>query len=70
MARIRVRNGETVSTETIVGAGDALWIRAGGTIARTDGGPAVRITGADAIFRNDGTVSVTGDNDPAVVGTF
>lgn len=70
MARIRVRNGETVTTETIVGAGDALWIRPGGAIVRIDGGPAVRITGANAIVRNDGLVSVTGDNDPAVVGAF
>ena len=70
MARIRVRDGETIGSETIVGAGDALWIRTGGTIARTDGGTAVRITGGDAIFRNDGIVSVTGGNDPAVVGTF
>ena len=70
MARIRVRDGETISTETIVGAGDALWILQGGTIARTGDAPAVRISGSDAIVRNDGTISVTGDNDPALVGEF
>ena len=70
MARIRVRDGETITTETIVGAGDALWILQGGTIARTGDAPAVRISGSDAIVRNDGTISVTGDNDPALVGEF
>ncbi|SEI86362.1 hypothetical protein SAMN05428950_101413 [Sphingomonas sp. OV641] len=70
MARIRVRDGETITTETIVGAGDALWIREGGTIARTGGAPAVRITGNDAIVRNDGTISVTGSSDAALVGEF
>ncbi len=70
MARIRVRDGETISTETIVGAGDALWILQGGTIARTGDAPAVRISGSDAIVRNDGTISVAGDNDPALVGEF
>jgi hypothetical protein len=70
MARFRVRNGETVTNETIVGAGDALLIDVGGAIARSGGIPAVRLTGNDAILRNAGSISVTGANGAAVLGSF
>lgn len=70
MARTRVRNGETITTETIVAAGDALRIDLGAAIARSGGAPAVRLTGADATLRNDGAISVTGVNGAAVLGSF
>ncbi|WBH16334.1 calcium-binding protein [Sphingomonas radiodurans] len=70
MARIRVRNGETVTTETLVGAGDALIIDVGGAIARSGGVPAVRLTGNNAVVRNAGTISATGANGAAVLGSF
>lgn len=70
MARTRIRDGETITTETIVAAGDALRIDLGGAIARTGGIPAVRLTGADSTLRNDGSISVTGTNGAAVLGSF
>ncbi len=70
MARTRVRNGETITTETIVGAGDALIINLGGAIARTGAVPAVRLTGADAIVRNSGSITATGANGAALTGSF
>ena len=70
MARIKVRDGETVTSETIIGAGDALIIDVGGAIARSGGIPAVRLTGNDAIVRNSGFISVTGANGAAMLGSF
>jgi hypothetical protein len=70
MARIKVRDGETVTSETIVGAGNALIINVGGAIARIGGSPAVRLTGNDAMVRNSGSISVTGANGAAVLGSF
>lgn len=70
MARTRVRNGETITTETIVGAGDALIINLGGAIARTGAVPAVRLTGADVTVRNLGSITATGANGAALTGSF
>jgi RTX calcium-binding nonapeptide repeat (4 copies) len=70
MARLRVRNGETVTTETIVGAGDSLNVDIGGAIVRTGGSPAVRLTGNDAIVRNAGRIAVEGANGAALLGSF
>lgn len=70
MARIRVRDGETVTTETLVAAGDALIVDVGGAIARSGGVPAVRLTGNDAVVRNAGTISVTGASGAALLGLF
>lgn len=70
MARLKVRNGETVTVETIVAAGDSLGIDLGGAIVRTGGSPAVRLTGGDAILRNAGRIAVEGANGAALLGNF
>lgn len=69
MANIRVRNGETVTTETTVALGDRLVIEAGGVIARTGAVPAIRVTGREAFILNEGSITVSSSG-AAVTGAL
>lgn len=66
MANRRIGDGETVDTQVIIGLGDQLRIEEGGSIAVVRTAPAVLLTGADALLRNDGTISLKGTRAAAV----
>jgi hypothetical protein len=70
MARIRVKDGETTTTEVDLASGDRLLVAAGGTIARGGTAPAVRILGAEATILNQGTISTTAASGAAVTGAL
>lgn len=70
MATTKVRNGDTITTQIDVALGDRLLIAAGGAISRSGAVPAVRVTGAEAVIRNEGTISVTGASGAALTGSL
>lgn len=59
MARRKITNGETVTTQVDIASGDRLIVEAGGAIARAGAVPAVRVLGPEAFFLNQGTISVS-----------
>lgn len=59
MARTKISNGETITTQVDLASGDRLIVEAGGAIARSGAVPAVRVLGPEAFILNQGTISVT-----------
>ena len=69
MARTKISNGETITTQVDLASGDRLIVEAGGAIARAGAVPAVRVLGPEAFILNQGTISVSSSG-AAVTGSL